>query len=1776
MLNGIDGNDQSGFSVSSAGDVNGDGIGDLIIGAFLADPNSNTEAGESYVVFGRGTPGTGFALSDAELDNVTTTSKIVVGESDDGDVTFNESISLANASTLEIVTGGDITQGFVGTALSGDTLIVDGDLAPALTGTGTFSVNGAVTFSSSASFEVNLDGTSSHDQLVVAGDSRTTTLSGAELAVTLDTVPTVGSGDVFTILDSTGTGSTISGKFNIGANVLDEGEEFTVGSTAFTINYLASGDVTLTESSPDYGDAPAPYPVTQAENGGAHFLIGPTLGATRDAERDGVRSANADADDVTGSPDDEDGVSFVTASLIVSAASSTTGQVQVDLQNADGTSNRLDAWIDFNQDGDWDDVGEQIFTNESLGTANGAQTLNFTIPQDAGSNVLTGQTFSRFRLSTTGGLAVTGAANDGEVEDHPLVLLPGVAFALANQSVGESAGTATVTVQLSTAPDQNVSVPFTLSGTATAGASEDFTITASALTINSGQSSGDITVTINDDQLVEGDETVVLTMGVPTGAVAGSLGVHTLTITDDEVAGFTVSHTDATTVVSEAGLLDTVNVVLDGEPLSDVTLAVSAADGTEVRVIDTTLVFTSADWNTPHPVRIVGVDDDLFDGDIVSALTFAIVDAASNDLFDPVADQNFNVTTLDDDRLIPVPPGNERTLVRMAGGSLQVWNAGVPLLNQSLDQIGVLRIDGSGKDDDTLTVDFTDGIPFPRGGLIFNGRGHTNGDSLEFINTPPSGPFAHVIHTASGADAGSFSFDGRTAAFTGLEPVIDATNATIRSFDTSLTGNLTIDVEDEPGQLGFSRIDDGGLGLFEEWTFRNPTGGLFVFGGSGNDTITVKSLDPTFLGILQIDGLGGHDTINASVSPQPVRLFGGDGNDVLTGSAFNDYLDGGANDDQLFGLAGSDVLRGGADSDILVGGTWDDILEGGPGNDDLDGGPQNDVLFGEAGEDLLKGGTGEDDLDGGPGDDDLRGGDQDDVIIALDGADDIDGGAGDDDISIGASAASIQGGSGTNSITVAAASYNFAAASSVSNLQTIDLRGNGPNSITLDVATVRGMDADEVQVFRDAEDTVVFGGGWTERDYRLEGGSIFRVLTADPTGSPTLLLQAFPGITVTHSGGTTEVDENGATDSFFVTLNLRPISDVVLDITSLNTNEVTVAPATLTFTPTTGQAVVNNSGGWDVPHAVIVTGVNDSPATVDGAQDVTVSLAVVDAQSDNIFDPLPNEAVTVTNFDNETLRILSPIGSTEDTLPKWEWTAVEGTTSYGFWLTDITRRRSGLIRNFGYWPLTEFVPKNALLPGDYRLEVRAQRPAVGPFSVVNFTITETASPVILHPAEATAFPSVVWTAVTGATSYDLTITDTDNTPVQTASGLTTSEYIPVLSPGTYRASVQANDSGGTLGDPSPVFEFTVVSGQATILGPSGEITDASPFFDWEDVPGTVRNEIWVDNKTTGETQVIRDQQLFISEFSRSPVLGDHNLQWQIKTTGWNGVRSPWTPVTRFNVNLPVPTRPTVTSPTTGSQTADTTPTITWTAVEFVNVYDLWVNRTAPTAQAQVIRRSDLTTTTFTPTVALIPGDYSIEVRAANEQKEKSAWSPIVRFTITGSSFQAPIIGTPTITSPTGVVDAQPTIVWTAAQNAVRYELWANNMTTHQSAVIRRTDLTETSFRPTAPLAAGNYRVWVRAFDVEGNRGDWSATHEFTIASRMAAEQPSGDDIKLAAIESLATDWTHWEPVVAEDAEVELSFDPASAAELEGTFAAENTSEDLELLDQLFTQVVELE
>jgi len=160
----------------------------------------------------------------------------------------------------------------------------------------------------------------------------------------------------------------------------------------------------------DFGDAPDPtYPTLLASDGARHVDgVGLFLGATADNEPDGLQSALADGDDLNGA-DDEDGVVFA-ASILAGAEES--------FQVTASAVGMLNAWIDFNADGDWDDAGEQVFTDELL--VAGGNGLSVMIPLDAA----VGTTFARFRFDSAGGLSPTGLAVDGEVEDYLVVVDP--------------------------------------------------------------------------------------------------------------------------------------------------------------------------------------------------------------------------------------------------------------------------------------------------------------------------------------------------------------------------------------------------------------------------------------------------------------------------------------------------------------------------------------------------------------------------------------------------------------------------------------------------------------------------------------------------------------------------------------------------------------------------------------------------------------------------------------------------------------------------------------------------------------------------------------------------------------------------------------------------------------------------------------------------------------------------------------------------------------------------------------------------------------------------------------------------------------------------------------------------------------------------------------------------------------------------------------------------------------------------------------------------------
>ncbi|MBN2508146.1 MAG: immunoglobulin domain-containing protein [Verrucomicrobia bacterium] len=169
------------------------------------------------------------------------------------------------------------------------------------------------------------------------------------------------------------------------------------------VGAVTSAPATLTVWTADFGDAPAPYPTTLAEQGAHHLLLdGLHLGMSVDAEPDGAPSAMADGDDTSAAPD-EDGVRFSQGWPRGQSA------VMEVLASAPGV---LNAWADFNGNGSWADPGDQILTNVDL--AAGTNLLGVAVPAGA----LPGPCLTRFRFGSGRDPGFTGMALDGEVEDH--------------------------------------------------------------------------------------------------------------------------------------------------------------------------------------------------------------------------------------------------------------------------------------------------------------------------------------------------------------------------------------------------------------------------------------------------------------------------------------------------------------------------------------------------------------------------------------------------------------------------------------------------------------------------------------------------------------------------------------------------------------------------------------------------------------------------------------------------------------------------------------------------------------------------------------------------------------------------------------------------------------------------------------------------------------------------------------------------------------------------------------------------------------------------------------------------------------------------------------------------------------------------------------------------------------------------------------------------------------------------------------------------------------
>lgn len=262
----------------------------------------------------------------------------------------------------------------------------------------------------------------------------------------------------------------------------------------------------------DYGDAPNAGGYGNPRHDVSTTL---TLGPSVTTESGGYNSptASGDVDNAIG------------AMPPFTAGSTATVPVAVS-----GGTGFLQAWIDWNQDGDFGDAGEQIATNavdggagDTDGSTNGTIELSVSVPASA----LSGDTFARFRISSTAGLNESDDARDGEVEDYVATIsggvVPGPPTCPAPLVLVSSTGNADTVITTASFSNNALGVP-----------------EAAGLSANTGNSARLLattpTLTLDMTDLVPENGTVDLTIARDT-----TDGLMTIAMSDDNVSYTTVT-----------------------------------------------------------------------------------------------------------------------------------------------------------------------------------------------------------------------------------------------------------------------------------------------------------------------------------------------------------------------------------------------------------------------------------------------------------------------------------------------------------------------------------------------------------------------------------------------------------------------------------------------------------------------------------------------------------------------------------------------------------------------------------------------------------------------------------------------------------------------------------------------------------------------------------------------------------------------------------------------------------------------------------------------------------------------------------------------------------------------------------------------------------------------------------------------------------------------------------------------------------------------------------
>lgn len=476
--------------------------------------------------------------------------------------------------------------------------------------------------------------------------------------------------------------------------------------------------------------------------------------------------------------------------------------------------------------------------------------------------------------------------------------------------------------------------------------------------------------------------------------------------------------------------------------------------------------------------------------------------------------------------------------------------------------------------------------------------------------------------------------------------------------------------------------------------------------------------------------------------------------------------------------------------------------------------------------------------------------------------------------------------------------------------------------------------------------------------------------------------------------------------------------------------------------------------------------------------------------------------------------MIAPSGTLPNALPTFQWSVAGNSASYDLQVDNLTLNRAG------YYSVNvsanSHTPPNQFPEGSYQARVRSvqangQVSAWSEFLAFTIDIPAPTQPVMTRPQGdiADAFPVFEWNPAQNASSYSLWVSnlDTNERVIYRTSHLsTTYSHFSALPDARYRAWVRSFNTVGEFSAWSSPVDFTIdtpIPVAPTLTAPAAVTSSSNPRFIFTNVEGAARYDLWLNNLSTGKGQYLRVTDIpRTASFYDPPALPQGNYTAWIRAVNGNGEASPWSAPRSFTVDILAPTKPTLTGPKGDNNSLTVTtvnPTFTWTAATRATQYDLWVNNMT-LGISQYLRKSDITSTSFTALTNLKQGLHRAFVRGINSAGEVGEWSAAYEFTVDEPAPLIPTIVAPTSNPAGSVENANPTFQWTIEADAPFYELQIDNVSLNKASVISVKGLTAKSYTiPTIQrLGEYTYSARVRAYNSSGDVGEWSAAYRIRV------------------------------------------------------------------------------